>query len=780
MRKNFKRTLAVLCAAALTTLSVAVAGNLSSLKTAAEVSPSGEINFGKDNAYLKLNDALESAPTSVEAEVNMPSTIKDEWVLYNCDGKSDFIGGMKVSNGLVTVGTTNKNEAPGEGMKYLEFTSESKTLTTYTNNLGIDVSRYNISISENKSDLTLAFWAYSETDGSLFNGGELRLSSKSSGEDDRPHAYYSANQITVKAGWNYIEIPLHKFKFRNGYSFTNGINTFRIHGCKVTDSANYRMERIGEVKLVVNKNASEWTLINGNEEYKNGINDNNTFTYSHVTIENDTVTEEQPNSAEIAGSDYIKVATTSNATFSIVKNLSPSVDLSKYSPEDLELDFWFYTSKGGTVFDGGWLFFSNSKDGFTGQNSGAAKGIPAASISKTLDVGWNHIKIPLNKMTEDADQNNKVFSYSDIKCFKFNGVKTSEACVSGIGKVKIVAKTEDKVYASTVDETVYNKGYSILSNLNSGTGDTPYALFVTREGKPAFIYNDKMFVLNHNICTGEFVKLGVTVNKDGTVTFNVGDNITATSVDTVDTSAEVQFTAPHSIGADANGGTLMNGSIKNLVVKNGETETGRWELFANKAYPLNAVKDSVGSNHAHFAGIADSNAAVVVEYSNATAGAAPADTDDMDGYVFAGWFTDADCTKAFTGTNAKAYAKYVDKAVLTVKAQVNSDKNAIRFVTTVDSLDYKLVGFDIEFCGKKADPEKTKTTTVYTSLNQYVNDNKEAVLPTVFSPVSKYFAAFTVRNVPIDKTNEKFTVKAYWITLDGTTVYGESAQKSIS
>ena len=160
---------------------------------------------------------------------------------------------------------------------------------------------------------------------------------------------------------------------------------------------------------------------------------------------------------------------------------------------------------------------------------------------------------------------------------------------------------------------------------------------------------------------------------------------------------------------------------------------------------------------------------MVVEYSNATAGAAPADAADMDGYVFAGWFTDKDCTKALKGTGS-AYAKYVDKAVLTVKAQVNQDNNAdIRFVTTVD-----------EFGGKIADLEKTKTTTVYESLNRFVDGNNAPVSPTVFSPASNFFAAFTVRNVPSDKTSEKFTVRAYWITLDGTAVYGESAERSIA
>ena len=301
---------------------------------------------------------------------------------------------------------------------------------------------------------------------------------------------------------------------------------------------------------------------------------------------------------------------------------------------------------------------------------------------------------------------------------------------------------------------------------------------MTRDGKPAFIYNDKMFVLNHNICNGEFVKLGVTVNNDGTVTFTVGD-IMATSTGAATVPETPKFTACHSIGADVAGGALMNGSIKNLVIKNGEDAVS-WTLSSNKAYPLNAVKASDGTNNAHFAGIENSTDAVVVKYENATAGEFPGNVADMDGYVFAGWFTDEDCTAPLTGTGA-AYAKYVDKNVLTVKAQVNQDNNAdIRFVTTVDSLDYKLVGFEIEFGGKIADLEKTKTTTVYESLNRFVDGNNAPVSPTVFSPASNFFAAFTVRNVPSDKTSEKFTVRAYWITLDGTAVYGESAQRSIA
>lgn len=560
MRKNFKRTLAVLCAAALTTLSVAVAGNLSSLKTAAEVSPSGEINFGGDNAYLKLNNALESAPTSVEAEVKMPSTIKDEWVLRTGGDLTNIIGGMKVEDGRVTAGTTVKGEAPGEGMGYIEFTSRGDTLTASTTNLGMDVSRYDA------SDLTLAFWAYSETDGKLFEGGQLRLADNNSGNDSKPYAYYLANKITVKAGWNYIELPLSEFTMAKGYSFNNGITDFRIHGCKVTDSVNYRMERIGEVKLVVNKDASEWTLRNGGigtTAYDGGIKAADITEY--VSDEND---------APGKGLKFEEFTSTADLTFTNSGN-TVDVDVSAYAPNELAVDFWCWSENAGSLFKRGGLILSNRTTNVT-----VTAFIQYGGAGINVQQGWNHITLPLDEFRSVSDGTESFDWNSPIKTFRFNGLAqkkdTDETNKIRIGEVKLVAKTENKVYTSTVDDTVYNNGYSILSNLNNRDNDTPYALFVTREGKPAFIYNDKMFVLNHNICTGEFVKLGVTVNTDGTVTFKVGDVLTATSTGTIDTNVAVAFTKGHSIGADANGGTLMNGSIKNLVVKNVETETGRW------------------------------------------------------------------------------------------------------------------------------------------------------------------------------------------------------------
>lgn len=755
MRKNFKRTLAVFCAA-LTALSVAVAGNLSLLKAAAEVSSAQGTSFGEDNAYLKLDNALESAPTSVEADVKMSSTVKDEWTLF--DG-SDYITTVPAR---VKEGTTTEADAPGAGIDYLNLELNDSTITVIRNlATAVDISKYS------RDELVLSFWVYSETAGKLADKGRIRLSKNVNGNnadlsDNNTVLDKYAFNITVETGWNYIELPLNTFDLESGGTLTS-ISCFKLHGLQLNSGD--KEIRIADVKLSVKKDVTEWTLRDGGIGTQYGGLNGKVSEY--ISVEGD---------APGAGLTFAEFDA-SVGTFSTPGNSGLNIDVSAYDLNELSVEFWCWSQNEATFTNSGQIRISNDTNTTTDK---VLWYLPRISVN----AGWNKISIPLSKFTRptangDFMYDNPFTLNEPITAFRFNGLKTEKSNTYRIGEVKLVAKTENKVYTSDIDESVYNNGYSVFSNLNGSEGDTSYALFVTRDGKPAFIYNDKMFVLNHNICNGEFVKLGVTVNDNGTVTFKVGDDIEATSTGAAAVPEAPEFTACHSIGADAAGGALMNGSIKDLVIKNGGNAVS-WTLSSNKAYPLNAVKASDGTNNAHFAGIENINDSVVVNYDNAAAGNLPENTADMDGYVFAGWFTDEDCTVPLTGTGA-AYAKYVDKNVLTVKAQVNQNtNNDIRFVTTVDSLDYKLVGFEIVFCNKKASLEKTKTTTVYQSLNQFVDGNNTPVSPTVFSPASNFFAAFTVRNVPSDKTSEKFTVRAYWITLDGTPVYGESAERSIA
>lgn len=173
-------------------------------------------------------------------------------------------------------------------------------------------------------------------------------------------------------------------------------------------------------------------------------------------------------------------------------------------------------------------------------------------------------------------------------------------------------------------------------------------------------------------------------------------------------------------------------------------------------------------------------------YRSATGNRVP---DAEPGYIFSGWFKDADCKSAITADTitGTAYAKFVSEDVLKVKAQITSGTNAnstssdIRFVTTVDSLDYKSVGFDVTLGGRY---KKTVTsnnvyhTLFYVGSNSQVDNEYKPYKE--FSTASTHFFAYTFRNMPAKSFGAKFVVTPYWVTLDGTTVYGETAVKCVS
>ena len=179
-------------------------------------------------------------------------------------------------------------------------------------------------------------------------------------------------------------------------------------------------------------------------------------------------------------------------------------------------------------------------------------------------------------------------------------------------------------------------------------------------------------------------------------------------------------------------------------------------------------------------------------------GASAYTAPEKDGYVFSGWFYDDEATENVENTaqtvNQRVFAKFVPEKVLTVKAQISSnlgdangdnDKSGdIRFVTTVDSLQYSKVGFKISYDkGEGAGEQSIErySAKVYTKLYAVGNiyeDDKEYV-PTDFSHESKYFKAFVFKGVTAPYYDMDFNVTSVWITLDGTTVNGETVVKKI-
>ena len=165
------------------------------------------------------------------------------------------------------------------------------------------------------------------------------------------------------------------------------------------------------------------------------------------------------------------------------------------------------------------------------------------------------------------------------------------------------------------------------------------------------------------------------------------------------------------------------------------------------------------------------------------------------GYLFAGWYTDSTFADVLTKSegaqlseDATVCAKFVDGDVLTVKAQVEikedgaKEKADIRFVTTVDSLDYQKMGFKIIISDREGVKDRD-SRTVYRQLYQIGETSEDAldvISPKSFSEASTFFYTYSFWNIPDTSFGTEFTVTPYWVTLDGTTVEGTTAIKTVN
>ena len=154
-----------------------------------------------------------------------------------------------------------------------------------------------------------------------------------------------------------------------------------------------------------------------------------------------------------------------------------------------------------------------------------------------------------------------------------------------------------------------------------------------------------------------------------------------------------------------------------------------------------------------------------------------------DGYVFAGWFTDEACTAPVTDETTNVYAKYVTADVLSVKGQLKAGTTAeslntdYRFSTTVDSLNYQNIGFNITVNGNTKSPS---STTVYKKITARSGNEIIAHDPTVFSAVSQYFHTYTITGIPQSAFATEIQIAAYWTTLDGTVVTGPARTLTVN
>ncbi len=701
-----------------------------------------------------------------------------EWEVKDIHSPSD--GSDLFSGSLATEyyeGAGDGAEGPEKGKKVISFTSNSTQDTIDWKFDPISSNNYN------EKNLAVSFWVYSQSAGDLFDGGALRILNS-----NNQLLYHTGfNGFALKAGWNLIVTPTFSVwdtKGNGGITSEKDIAKICFYNIK-TNSA--REMKLSDIKVVALERASEWTLREGDDL---GFTPTGAFASAKTG-------GEYCNGKNI---EYINFTSTARASSLYFKGLC--VNSYEYKLDELELQFWVKSSQAGDVFKGGTLRISD-KSGACNDSDGTYITDVNGKVKVSQANEWELIRIPLDSSTwrshKSNDENYNYDYTKGIRSFRFFGVTSpSEGMTICIGEVKLVATNPRYEVQTTgyTDSTTENTNYTVFSNTNKDTeAGNKFGLFITREGYPALCYEDKQYTLQRNI-TGETAKtIRAGINGEGKVEFQIDGIVVGISDATVTLSSNVPTTG-HSIGADANGNQLMKGSIANVKVYSGanaETCIGSWALNGQIDWVLNTLPDASGNQNSlkyvSSAEDADKNNPVIVSIENATAGTAPTIADTiMNGYAFAGWFKDETCTLE-QALNAEdettdAYAKFVDRKILTVKSMVPTGTKAedtsasIRFVTTVDSLNYREAGFSIAL--DNGNPLTKAYTNVYDSLTGVFDDGETVnYYPTDFSTESTCFTAICIKSIPNSYFNSEWNVRAYWKTLDGTEVYGDLVTKTV-
>lgn len=139
-----------------------------------------------------------------------------------------------------------------------------------------------------------------------------------------------------------------------------------------------------------------------------------------------------------------------------------------------------------------------------------------------------------------------------------------------------------------------------------------------------------------------------------------------------------------------------------------------------------------------------------------------------DGYVFTGWFTDAQLTVPLgkNVTEGEAYAGFAKAEILCVKCQIaqgtdtNSDATDLRLLTGVESLRLSAVVFLVN-------DECRAATELYERLSYGDLSARD-----LFGPEAVYIASAVINGISRDHFNDVISIIPGWYTLDGTFVTG--------
>lgn len=132
----------------------------------------------------------------------------------------------------------------------------------------------------------------------------------------------------------------------------------------------------------------------------------------------------------------------------------------------------------------------------------------------------------------------------------------------------------------------------------------------------------------------------------------------------------------------------------------------------------------------------------------------------------------------------------IDTAALSIRFQLpeshtaESESTTLRIISTVDHLNYKKVGFQVWMeneSGEMIDQDPLETNQVFTSI--VGSDGKSAVTYTPseeFGSTSAYFFTQKFNDISNEHFDKTIRIRAYVVTSDGYTVYGEQVECTVT
>lgn len=463
-----------------------------------------------------------------------------EWELRS--GTDTTIWGIG-SGHTLTTGKTATGDAPGAGMNYVVLDATNKAVSgfsTRNTGLGINVSEHAM------SDLAVAFWVYADKAGKLGTGDQFRIGSADYLGSDALIYYFQ--DIQVEAGWNYIELPLDKWKtdIKGNFSLSN-IKTFGFSGYNL---AKGNVRYFGAFKLVVMQAEPITSVV-----LRAGSDTTSTSGQTiatGVTVAGDKIGADK--AYNILGNGETAVS-----GFSTMKK-GLGINASASEMSDLAVAFWVYSNEAGVLGKG--EQFRIGSGPYLGSNA-----LIYYFEHIQVEEGWNYIELPLDTWKTDIKQE---FTLKNIDVFGYSNYSLTEGQVRYISDIqlintKLVSVEMPDVYIDvTKDVTTTENNYMIFSNANAEDETNTYAFFITEEGYPSLLYGTTQFTLTQDVRTNEWVDIAAVRDDRGFISFYINGEIVARS-DVPVKEIGAPETA-HCIGADGAGEQIMNGYIADVRV----------------------------------------------------------------------------------------------------------------------------------------------------------------------------------------------------------------------